>query len=124
MLTNAWRADLLAHGRPGSWAFEGTRHPADRPALFISLAKLASRSRWPWPPALDPRGAAARGANVTAATPYSGDSDPNRGGRLARSEASPSSASGSVKPKNSRAVDVSKIGPAHRNQLLSAYLVQ
>jgi len=47
-----------------------------------------------------------------------------RGGRFSRSEAMPSCTSGPVKPRNSSASEVSKLGPAMRSQLLSAYFVQ
>jgi hypothetical protein len=43
---------------------------------------------------------------------------------LARLAATPSDASGPLKPRNSSASELSKIGPAERSQLLSAYFVQ
>ena len=47
----------------------------------------------------------------------------NFDGRFSLSEATPSRTSGPENPKNSNASDASKVGPAKRNQLLSAYLV-
>ncbi len=49
---------------------------------------------------------------------------PNCGGRLALSEATPSRTSGPPKPMNSKAKEVSNAGPAWRSQLFKAYLVQ
>src|SRR5262245_14410975 len=51
-------------------------------------------------------------------------SDGNRGGRFSRSAATPSGSSAPEKPRNSMPSEASKIGPAARSQLLSAYLVQ
>src|SRR5260370_19983930 len=51
-------------------------------------------------------------------------SDGNRGGRFSRSAATPSGSSAPEKPRNSMPSEASKIGPAARIQLLSAYLVQ
>ena len=48
----------------------------------------------------------------------------NSGWRFSRSDAMPSRTSGPVKPRNSRANEVSKVGPARRSQLLSEYLVK
>ncbi len=48
----------------------------------------------------------------------------NLGGRFSRNAATPSGSSGPEKPRNSMPSDASKIGPAARSQLLSAYLVQ
>ena len=48
----------------------------------------------------------------------------NCGGRFSRCEARPSFTSGPAKPMNSSASEASKVGPAWRSQLLSAYLVQ
>jgi len=49
---------------------------------------------------------------------------PKSGARLVLSEATPSCTSGPPKPMNSSASEVSKAGPAWRNQLFNAYLVQ
>ena len=46
---------------------------------------------------------------------YSGESGGKSGRRFSRCEATPSVTSGPVKPKNSRAKDVSKVGPALRD---------
>jgi len=43
--------------------------------------------------------------------------------RFSRCDASPSRASGPVKPSISKAVEASKAGPIMRSQLFSAYLV-
>ena len=48
----------------------------------------------------------------------------NLGRRFSLSEATPSRTSGPPKPMNSSASEVSKEGPAWRNQLFSEYLVQ
>ena len=53
-----------------------------------------------------------------------GQSCGNTGLRFSRCEARPSRASAPEKPSSSSAVEVSKIGPLTRSQLLSAYLVQ
>src|ERR1700674_3019157 len=46
------------------------------------------------------------------------------GRRFSRAAANPSRTSASLKPRNSRASEVSKLGPARRNQLFSACLVK
>src|SRR6059058_2560328 len=53
----------------------------------------------------------------------SGGSAGKLGLRFSRCEATPSFASGPVKPSTSSASDASKAGPAMRSQLLSEYLV-
>src|ERR1022692_1575685 len=45
-------------------------------------------------------------------------------GRLPRAAAKPSRTSASLKPRNSSASEVSKLGPARRSQLLRACLVK
>src|SRR5215472_15881055 len=55
---------------------------------------------------------------------HSGGAGGKAGRRFSRCEAKPSFTSGPVKPRNSSASEVSKVGPIARSQLLSAYLVQ
>src|ERR1700736_1798147 len=63
-----------------------------------------------------------RGATVLRDS--SGMSRSNAGRRFSRAAANPSRTSANLNPRNSSASEVSKLGPARRNQLLSACLVQ
>jgi hypothetical protein len=55
---------------------------------------------------------------------YSDATPVKLGRRFSRMAAMPSRTSGPAKPRNSRARDASKLGPARRSQLLRVYLVQ
>src|SRR5262249_56543504 len=86
------------------------RRRRNRHALTrFGRARLPHRETWSF--------SACRGAVQTV-------SGENLGRRFPRKAAAPSGASWPLNPRNSMPSEASKIGPAARSQLLSAYLVQ